>query len=391
MQMSFAATAALIAGYERLRHWRANHEQTGIAGPWLNGRNGAVGVVGRLSGWGMGWLGGVMLTALLAGVAVLPFSLVHFQQMAPLGLLANVLAMPLVSFIVMPLGLIAFLLVPFGLQSLPMFGAAWGLEQILSIAHWVSSLSPIDLLVGSGHWSLSLVAVLVLAILTIHRSMLAFVSLGLIVLPLLAQLLEQGPDLWLSQKGNAIAFRDEVGDWQFSGSRLSGFEAQALLRADGDSRALSGIEPIKRTKTLKASTPQPSLMCDVVACRQTGEVYIDGKPVRLAISFVRKAEAFAEDCLRNDLIVSPLTIPHGCNPALGAYGKDELERMGAQFLWLKRAKRETFSNGAKRLSSSDHAAAGPEEIPSVRIWEMENKAAVEHGRRLWQIGYGGAN
>ncbi|HMN87954.1 MAG TPA: ComEC/Rec2 family competence protein, partial [Bauldia sp.] len=75
-QMSFAATVALVSGYEaisRLRDRRldlAEHDAPG------------------LSGRALAWMGGLFLTSLIAGLATTPFGAYHFQRLAPLSLLA---------------------------------------------------------------------------------------------------------------------------------------------------------------------------------------------------------------------------------------------------------------------------------------------------------------
>ena len=54
----------------------------------------------------------VMVTTLSATLATLPFMLLHFQQFAPAGALTNLLAVPLVSFLLLPLALLGTLLGP---------------------------------------------------------------------------------------------------------------------------------------------------------------------------------------------------------------------------------------------------------------------------------------
>jgi predicted membrane metal-binding protein len=103
--MSFAATVALVAGYALLKD---------------SGREGArpSALPARallIKGWHFVW--GIALTSIIGGVSTAIFSIAHFQQLALWGLPANLAAMPIVSFIVMPAGLLAMLLMPLGLAS----------------------------------------------------------------------------------------------------------------------------------------------------------------------------------------------------------------------------------------------------------------------------------
>ena len=85
MQMSFAATAALIATYDRLRR-RDSHlfevSQLSIFNHDAISSRLLMPIVGAGR-----WIAGIGVTSLIAGLAVLPFSVAHFQQMAPLDCL----------------------------------------------------------------------------------------------------------------------------------------------------------------------------------------------------------------------------------------------------------------------------------------------------------------
>jgi len=68
-------------------------------------------------------------------VPTAPFALYHFDRLAGLGLIANLLAMPVISFVSAPSAALALLLTPFGLGyvGLRLFG--YSLELVLMIAH----------------------------------------------------------------------------------------------------------------------------------------------------------------------------------------------------------------------------------------------------------------
>lgn len=126
-QMSFAATLALVAGYARWRE-RAQADELAAAGRW----------------WGrrlvVGFVIGVLVTSLIGGLATSVYSAAYFQRLPAYGLLANVLAAPLISIVIMPFGLFAMLLMPFGLEQYPLAVMAWGLDGMLVIARFVTSL-----------------------------------------------------------------------------------------------------------------------------------------------------------------------------------------------------------------------------------------------------------
>lgn len=126
-QMSFAATLALVAGYARWRERGGGGEQPTPDRWW--GR--------RLA---TGFVIGVVVTSLIGGLATAVYSAAYFQRLPAYGLLANILAAPLISIVIMPFGLFAMLLMPFGLEQYPLTVMAWGLDGMLVIARFVTSL-----------------------------------------------------------------------------------------------------------------------------------------------------------------------------------------------------------------------------------------------------------
>src|SRR2546423_12692066 len=58
-----------------------------------------------------------MVVSLAAGTATMPYVGFHFHRLGPYGVLANLMAMPIVSIWVMPAGLLALLALPFGFDA----------------------------------------------------------------------------------------------------------------------------------------------------------------------------------------------------------------------------------------------------------------------------------
>lgn len=123
-QMSFAATAAIIAGFDfaRERGWSARFIEKGPAG--------------RFGGYVLA----LAATSFLAGTATAPFAAFHFNQMSHYGLAANLVAVPLMGFVVAPAGLIASALAPFGLEAPALWVMGRGIEAILVVARFVAGL-----------------------------------------------------------------------------------------------------------------------------------------------------------------------------------------------------------------------------------------------------------
>ena len=121
-QMSFAAVLALVAGWEWLR------PRIPAAGPGSGWRRRLM-----LAGFGL------MATSVLAGAATTPFGLHHFGRLQIYGVLANALAVPITSVLVMPAGMLAAMLMPFGLERLALAPMGWGVDAILAVARHVAA------------------------------------------------------------------------------------------------------------------------------------------------------------------------------------------------------------------------------------------------------------
>ncbi|MFN0113690.1 MAG: ComEC/Rec2 family competence protein [Paracoccaceae bacterium] len=115
-QMSFAATAALILAL----------------GPWTRAERRLPFLVRHAAM--------LVLSSLAAGLATGPIAAAHFNRVAAYGLLANLLAVPVMGIAVMPMGVIAGLLAPFGLAGPALWVMERGCALILAIAGWVAGL-----------------------------------------------------------------------------------------------------------------------------------------------------------------------------------------------------------------------------------------------------------
>ncbi len=128
-QMSFAAVVALIATYETGVARRPDH---------------ASGLDTRL----VIYIGGVALTTLIASLATAPLAIYHFGRLPTYGILANLIAVPLTAFWIMPLGLAGLLLLPLGLGGGCFALMGRGIEVMLAVAATIAGWPASALLVA---------------------------------------------------------------------------------------------------------------------------------------------------------------------------------------------------------------------------------------------------
>ncbi|MCX5514574.1 ComEC/Rec2 family competence protein [Kaistia algarum] len=303
-QMSFAATIALVAGFEAL-----SRRPRGLR-PVSHSRFGSV-----LRWFGL-LIGGLALTSLLGGLGTTPFALYHFQRMAPLSILANVAAMPLVDFLVMPLALLAVLAMPFGFEAPFLWVMGVGIDGMSDVARTVSDWSE-----GTGSAAMPSAASLLVFMagflwLALMRERWRLAGLVPMLVGGALALYPHRSDIIIAPDGRQVAIRTGNGSYQILARKIDPFIAGIWLRADGDSREA-------KDPALMAAT-----RCDASGCVAPMP---DGRLVALAL----ERDAFADDCRSPVLIVTPIAAPTGCAAEVATIDRDRLAQSGSIALDLR--------------------------------------------------------
>lgn len=190
-QMSFAATAALVALVEVLP--RAVKE---ISTPWWIRVPQAVGV----------WIVASIAMSLVAGLATGPFAMHHFNRVASYGLVANLLVAPISSFVMMPFLALGAALEPLGLGGPFLAVAGWSIDLMLAIAGQTAQTPGAQVTVASGPaWTLP-VAFLGILILCLWQGRMRWLGVPL-ALTVALWPRPAPPDLWIASDGSALAVR----------------------------------------------------------------------------------------------------------------------------------------------------------------------------------------
>ena len=106
--------------------------------PWQPDRDSSLSR--RVALWGVREIFGLLLASLVAGLATTPYAAYHFHRLAPYGVLANLLAMPVVSVVVMPMGILGVVSMPFGFDGVFWHLMGEGIDWMVWVAQWVGSL-----------------------------------------------------------------------------------------------------------------------------------------------------------------------------------------------------------------------------------------------------------
>ncbi len=340
-QMSFAAVVALIAAWEAAAGWRRRlHERADRARHrWL----------WRLAAA----IAASLATTLIASIATGAFAAYHFNRLSLLGVVANLLGVPLTGFWIMPWGLLAMLLMPLGLERFALVPMGWGVEGLNAIAKYVGSWPDAATLVpsmpGASLWLITIGGLWFC--LWRHRWRLAglpVVVIGLLLGPPTA------PDLLMSDDGRVLGLRDEKGVVHVASSRTDRFVADTWARR-------SGQEGAKRWLA-SADEEAAGLGCRTGLCR-----WRKG-PWRIAL--VSDDRRLAEACANADIVLSTVDAQNRCRGPRLVIDRRDAWREGAQAVWLDEqgVRRETAN--ARRgdrpwVPGSPSRQAGPVKAPGA--------------------------
>ena len=328
-QMSFAATLALVAGYERGLPWMTAAAETPLGA--------------RIALWGGRALLGLVVVSLLAGFATTLYAAYHFHRLAPYGVLANLLAMPVVSIWVMPMGILGVLAMPFGFDAFFWRLMGEGVGWMIEVALWVASLpGAVGRMAafGTGPLLLGTVGLVVLGLL---RSPLRLAGIALFALATAWAVRTPQPDVLVSADGASLAVRGASGRLAIVRTGSDSFAARQWLAADADARA----------HTDKALGE--GIVCDLAGC--VGRL-ADGRLITLA----RSIEAFEEDCRRAAVVASARDAPPGCaalvidRSKLRQTGAIALRRLGDGFA-ISAARPDGYDRPWARAPAGEVAAA----------------------------------
>ncbi len=305
-QMSFAAVLAIIALHNAapVRAFLAPREESAFT--WA-ARRGAM----------------LLLTGLVIEVALTPIVLFHFHRAGLYGALANVFAIPLVTFVAMPLIALALALDLLGIGAPVWWLAGKSLDLLVGIAHFTASqpgavklMPQMDALT----FTLFIVGLLWLALWRGRQRLVGFVPIGLASAMLL---LTPVPDILISGDGQQVGVT--VG-----GERLLSLRESRSDYARDNLLELSGIEAAPMPIEDWPGADCSSEFCVLTIARGGRDWHL-----LMARNRVRVEErALAAACERSDIVIADRWLPASCHPSWLKADRNLLERTGGLALLL---------------------------------------------------------
>jgi len=398
-QMSFAATAALISAYAALTGRKRKQE------PGMSSAHRFLKPPEWLARIVRGMIG-LAITSLVAGLATGLFSAHYFNRVAGNGLLA----MPLVTFVVMPSGLVAMLTMPFGLDTWPLQLMGLGLRGVVAVARYVHGLGG-DLLVGQLPMRATVAAGAGIIVLVMLRSRLRIAGIALIAagaVLALPPLAPRAPDILVSEDGRLIGLNTPDG-LASNAARPSEFtfrQWQTALRGPQPlapvPQSIALIATATKPETQAAPEMQAKILDPLIAAaaNQPSRFQCASRGVCAAlykqatIIAIDRAELIGPACDRADLVIVAIPVyMSACRSGATLVTSRSLRRSGALAIRIVTADQPAPPRGigasaATRVASQ--AVRGSGRIDARRrsprkrpVFDIE--AALEGVVRPWTV------
>ncbi|WP_010164004.1 ComEC/Rec2 family competence protein [Sphingomonas sp. PAMC 26617] len=285
-QLSFAAVASIIALNEhpRIRAQFAAREE-----PRLRS-------VARS-------LASLLLTGIMVEAALLPISLYHFQKAGIYGAVANICAIPLTTFVIMPLEAAALLFDLIGAGA-PLW---WATRLALDVLLWIArttaaipgSVAPLPampdgafgLMVAGGLW------------IALWRTRWRRLGVGPLAIGAVWALSTPAPDLLVTGDGRHVAIRTKDGAVALLRDRTGDYTADMMAQGGGT----TGLPVLW--------SDQRSARCSRDLCMATSLVG-DRRWQVLATrsAYAIPVQTLVEVCARADIVISERRLPKRCHP-----------------------------------------------------------------------------
>jgi competence protein ComEC len=265
-----------------------------------------------------------LLTSLIAGSLSGIAAAHHFGRVAPYGVIANALALPVTGLAVMPMAMLAVLLMPFGLEQLPLSIMERGLEVMMLISDWVASWNNAALKLPLLPKTTAVLGAFAAALLCLPSSLLRWLAVPLVA-----------ASVWSWQTAKPVVLVDERGG------------NVALLHDNGITPALPKQAPqsLSRWKNIygdenSAQVVSPWL-CEKAICKVT----VNG----LMLAFLTREHESRRACPSADVVIAAYPLRRRCKGAKITLDRFDVWRNGAYAIYADGTVTSARGSQGKRL------------------------------------------
>jgi competence protein ComEC len=153
----------------------------------------------------------IILLSIILQIVMAPFLMHSFRNVAMLSFLANALAIPLASFVIMPLGFLALFLMPISLEILPLRAMEHGVLLLQEIAVWVANFNYSNLVTTQFSSSGLAISTIGLLLICLTKNNLRLIGVAIFALSFSTILFAKKPNILFDGNQKFFAIYDQNG------------------------------------------------------------------------------------------------------------------------------------------------------------------------------------
>jgi competence protein ComEC len=281
-------------------------------------------------------VGSLILTGVAIELVLTPIALFHFHKAGLYGALANVVAIPMTTFIIMPLEALALVFDVIGLGQPFWWLAGQGIAAILALAHSVSGLpGAVTMMPTMPIWAFAafVAGALIFGLLTTN---VRYCGVPLCAIGIIAMVTAPRPDILVTGDGKHLALVSADGDVALLRGRAGDFVRGMIFEKAG---SFAEATPIEDWPGVQCTLDN----CVITVTGATRSWTLLATRTRTPIASMEMAAA----CKRVDIVVSDRWLPQSCRPKWIKADRRLLEQSGGLAFYLD-AQRVVTANESNR-------------------------------------------
>lgn len=265
----------------------------------------------------------LILTGLAIELVLAPIALFHFHKAGLYGAFANVVAIPLTTFFIMPMEALALFFDTVGLGWPFWWLAGQGIAAIVAIAHNISGLpGAVTMMPAMPLWAF-VAFVSGALIFGLLGTRVRFVGIPLCIIGTIAMITAPRPDILVTGDGKHMALVRPNGEVTLLRGKAGDFVRDMILEKAGSNKIATPIEQWPGAKCTADN-------CVINLIRNGRSWTVLATRTANPIPVMEMAAA----CKRVDIVVSDRWLPQSCRPRWIKADRNFLERSGGLAIYL---------------------------------------------------------
>nr|WP_244263400.1 ComEC/Rec2 family competence protein [Wolbachia pipientis] len=257
----------------------------------------------------------IMISSVIASLATVPYTIYNFNYFSISGIITNLVAIPIVTLIIIPLGIIYVLLIPSGVEWIIAPFIERPIDSILYITNAIASLQYLVIPIRTFPASSIIIITFGLLWLCLWERNWRFFGIFFIVLGIFSSAMYRTPDILINADNVAAKESDNL---LYSLTRKNrNFVVKTWAKQNGQNQILNHKKYNNSDKRLK--------------CNDYGCIYNKGNNKLVLLAY--KKEDISENCDKVDLTIQLSEFDYSaCNAKIIKHA--DLETYGTHSVWL---------------------------------------------------------